>query len=178
MERQKWLVINYNLPTEPSRHRVAAWRALKKIGAVNIQQSMWLLAYNEENHSALQKISQDIESYSGEAFLMESTFFDKKHEDRIISLFNEVRDGEYSEFIGECRKYLKELDKEISVEKFTFAELEEEEVELEKLLMWHSKILSRDIFGASLQISSKSILEDITKAFDNYSELVYSNNQK
>ncbi|MGE5678529.1 MAG: Chromate resistance protein ChrB, partial [Pseudomonadota bacterium] len=52
MQRHKWLIINYNLPTEPSRHRVATWRGLKKMGAVNIQQSMWILPEDEGNYSA------------------------------------------------------------------------------------------------------------------------------
>ncbi len=74
IKKIKWLVINYNLPTEPSRHRVAIWMGLKKIGAVNIQQSMWILPDNEKNYAALKKISQDIELNNGEILLMESIF--------------------------------------------------------------------------------------------------------
>ena len=95
MEKRKWIVLNYNLPTEPSRHRVAVWRGLKKLGAANIQQSMWILGYNHENYLALQKISQDIESNSGEALVMECEFFDEKHEERVITLFNCIRDEKY-----------------------------------------------------------------------------------
>ena len=176
MKKRKWLVINYNLPTEPSRYRVATWRALKKIGALNIQQSMWVLGYNEENYSALLKISGDIESNNGEALLMESTFFDEKHEERVISLFNDIRDEEYKEFIDECEKYLKELEKEISVEKFTFAELDEEEEEFQKLISWYGKIETRDIFHALERNTAKESLEQIQKAFEEYSELVYKHN--
>lgn len=178
MEKRKWLVINYNLPTEPSRYRVATWRALKKIGALNIQQSMWVLGYNEENYSVLQKISRDIEANNGEALLMESIFSDKKHEERVISFFNDIRNEEYKEFIDECEKYLKEIEKEISVEKFTFAELDEEEEELQKLISWYGKIETRDIFHALERNTAKECLEQIQKAFEEYSELVYKHNNK
>lgn len=178
MEKRKWIVLNYNLPTEPSRHRVAVWRSLKKLGAVNIQQSMWILGYSEENYHALQRISQEIESNNGEALLMESVFFDEKHEQRVISIFNDIRDEEYKEFIDECEKYLKELEKEISIEKFTFAELEEEEEELQKLISWYGKIEVRDIFHSTLEKDTKEILEQIKRAFENYSELVYKHNNK
>lgn len=94
MEKRKWLIISYNLPTEPSRHRVAIWRGLKKLGAVNVQQSMWVLPYNESNYSVLKKISQDVESNNGECLLMESIFIDGQHEERVISLFNNIRDEE------------------------------------------------------------------------------------
>jgi hypothetical protein len=178
MEKRKWIVLNYNLPTEPSRHRVAAWRGLKKLGAVNIQQSMWVLGYNEENYLALQKISRDIEMNSGEALLMESVFFEEKHEERVISLFNDIRDEEYMEFIEKCEEYLKELKKEISIEKFTFAELEEEEEELQKLVSWYEKIKIRDTFCSLKGKTADERFEQIQKAFDEYSELVYKNNNQ
>lgn len=178
MEKRKWIVLNYNLPTEPSRLRVATWRGLKKLGAVNIQQSMWILGYNEENYSALQKISQNIESNKGEALLMESVFFEEKHEEKIISFFNNIRNEEYKEYIDECEKYLKELEKEISIEKFTFAELEEEEEELQKLISWYDKIETRDIFHSSEGNTAKKSLEQIKKAFEEYSELVYNHNNQ
>lgn len=173
MSNLKWLVINYNLPTEPSRHRVATWRGLKKIGAVNIQQSMWILPEDEENYSSLKKISGDIEANGGEAFLMESVFFDEKDEERIISIFNSMRDDEYMEFIGECKKYLKELEKEITIEKFTFAELEEEEAELEKLLSWYKRIEKRDIFSSDRGNEAREISARISEAYEGYSEMVY-----
>lgn len=178
MEKIKWIVINYNLPTEPSRLRVAIWRGLKKIGAVNIQQSMWVLPYSKENYSALEKISQDIESNNGETLLMESMFFDKRHEERVITLVNEKRDEEYREFINECGKYLKEIEKEISIKKFTFAELEEEEEELQKLISWYEKIEARDFLHSPEGNVAKDQIEEINRAFEKYSELVYQNAEK
>ena len=176
MEKRRWLVISYNLPTEPSRHRVSVWRALKKLGVINIQQSMWVLPYNEENYAALVKISEEIELNNGDSLLMDCVFFDEKHEKRIMTAFNLVRDEEYREFIGECSKYLKELEKEIRIEKFTFAELEEEEEELNKLLSWHGKIAVRDVFQAPEGKRANEMLAQIQLSFEQYSEMVYENN--
>lgn len=178
MEKRKWIVLNYNLPTEPSRYRVAVWRTLKKLGAANIQQSMWVLCYNEENYIALQKISGEIEANSGEALLMECVFFDEKHEERVISIFNNIRDEEYQEFVEKCEDFLKEIKKEISIEKFTFAELEEEEEELQKLISWYEKIETRDTFHSSGGDTAKGMLKQIHKNFEEYSELVYKHNSQ
>lgn len=178
MERIKWLVINYNLPTEPSRHRVAVWRGLKKMGAVNIQQSMWILPSTQENYAALNKLSQDIELNNGESLLMESVLFNEKHQERVIKLFNNMRDEEYQEFITECENYLKEIDKEIAREKFTFSELEEEEAEFEKLSEWYRKIKVRDIFGSFLGGEAGRILTQIKEAYESYSEMVYEKEVK
>lgn len=173
MERIKWIVLNYNLPTEPSRHRVAVWRGLKKLGAVNIQQSMWILPNSDENYSALMKICKDIELNNGEALLMESVFFSEKHQERVVKLFNNMREEEYQEFVTECDKYLMEIDKEISREKFTFSELEEEEAELEKLLLWYSKIKLRDIFSSIGGIKAGEMVNRIKETYEGYSEMVY-----
>src|SRR5215831_17921439 len=37
-EPVSWRVITYRLPAEPSRHRVAVWRELRRLGAVSLQQ--------------------------------------------------------------------------------------------------------------------------------------------
>ncbi|MEL7655723.1 MAG: Chromate resistance protein ChrB [Bacillota bacterium] len=178
MEKIRWLVISYNLPTEPSRHRVSVWRALKKLGVVNIQQSMWVLPYNDENYKSLLKISEEIELNQGDALLMDCSFFSEAHENRIITMLNDVRNEEYKEFISECGKYLKEIEKEITIEKFTFAELEEEEEELNKLISWFSKISARDAFSASERTRASEMKDQIQQAFDQYSEMVYTKNNE
>lgn len=178
MEGKAWLVISYNLPTEPSRHRVATWRALKKLGAVNLQQSMWVLPQSPENGAALESLSLEIDDAGGECLLMRSYSFRPEDEARIVSLFNAMRDAEYAEFVSECGKYLKEIDKEIAKKKFIFAELEEEEAELDKLSAWHARIAVRDIYAAAGGQAARERLGEIRAAFDAYGEMVYAHESK
>jgi len=173
MDKIKWIVLTYTLPAEPSRPRVAVWRALKKIGAVNIQQSMWVLPDYAEHLSALRKICQDIEAAGGEALLMESVFYEDEHAQRVMNLFNRIRDEEYTEFIEESGKYLREIQKEIDREKFIFAELEEEEAEFEKLSAWFVKITARDLFHASQSDAAMEKRRQIETAISGYSQMVY-----
>src|SRR5262249_10874444 len=153
------------------RHRVSVWRALKKLGVINLQQSMWVLPYQEENYEALLKISEEIEGHGGEALLIDCSFFSEEHEARVIAALNQVHDEEYKEWIDECNKYLKELEKEIRIEKFTFAELEEEEEELNKLISWHGKIALRDAFQAPEGRRAEEMLTAIRQAFEQFSEM-------
>jgi hypothetical protein len=178
MDDMKWIVLTYTLPAEPSRPRVAVWRALRKAGAVSIQQSMWALPDCEDHVRTLRKICAEIEANRGEALMMESTFFEKEHERRVTELFSRMRDEEYSEFIEECGKYLKEIEKEIAREKFTFAELEEEEAEHEKLTAWFKKIEARDLFGASLREKAVAQNQMISEAIENYSKLVFEHDME
>ena len=38
-----WIVLAYRVPNEPSRHRVALWRELRRAGALSLQQATWAL---------------------------------------------------------------------------------------------------------------------------------------
>ncbi|WUF32751.1 hypothetical protein OHB24_20610 [Kribbella sp. NBC_00482] len=49
--------------------------------------------------------------------------------------------------MSDCDKFETEVAKEIRIEKFTLAELEEEEQSLERLRRWHRDLTARDVFG-------------------------------
>ena len=172
MEQNEWIVINYSLPREPSRMRVSIWRKLKKIGAVNIQQSMWILPQAEENYNLLNKIKDDVSQNNGEAFVMKSSV-DENSKKIIIERFNTASDEEYTELLEQCGDFFKEIDKEIARENFTFAEIEENEEELNKLKEWYKKISARDFFDASLKEKCKITLTKCTDALENFCNKVY-----
>lgn len=178
MDKMKWIIINYTIPSVPSRLRVGIWRKLKKLGAVNIQNSLWVLFYNGDNYSILQGLKKEIEDNNGDLFLMEATFSYIEQEKQIITRFNDLRDEEYIEFIEKTEAYHIEIQKEIRIEKFTFGELEEEEEELNKLISWYEKIKGRDIFNSSLGEEAREKLEKVKDEFENFSELVYEFNNE
>lgn len=62
--------------------------------------------------------------------------------------WNGAREADYAELADECGKLVREIAHELEIEKFTLAELEEEESELDKLERWHARIAERDVLGA------------------------------
>ena len=60
--------------------------------------------------------------------------------------FQSERAKEYLEFGERCQEFLHEIEKETLAQKFTFAELEENEQDLLKLTRWLRKIQQRDFF--------------------------------
>jgi hypothetical protein len=89
MGARKWLMIGFHLPARPSRNRVAVWRGLRRLGAVNARNSLWLLPYTKRNRAALEKIADDIETAGGVPVLMSSKILDEGHERRVMALFSE-----------------------------------------------------------------------------------------
>ncbi|MHC1772180.1 MAG: Chromate resistance protein ChrB [Flexilinea sp.] len=178
MEYREWLTINYTLPKEPSRIRVSVWRKLKKSGAVILGQSVWLLPVNENNEAFLQKISDEIIQNNGASYIMRMIPQDENTSERIVAAFNQARDEEYSEFLEEGDDLLRELEKESGRGKFTFAELEENEDELQKLIGWYQKITERDFHGASLRPSADEKLEQCQVQLEAFSAEVYRRNDE
>jgi len=90
MDKIRWLVFSYNLPAEPTRARVWIWRKLKRLGAVNARQSLWLLPHTEENRSNLQASCAYIEKNGGTSLLLEGTALDDRVQSLIMALFREA----------------------------------------------------------------------------------------
>ena len=76
-----------------------------------------------------------------------------------------------------CAKFLAEIDHEFEIEKFTLAELDDEEAELDKLQRWHERIQRLDIYGASGAAAAAQALRDAHAALARYSTAVFEHTQ-
>jgi vacuolar-type H+-ATPase subunit I/STV1 len=156
---------------------VSLWRRLKKIGAVNLQQSVWILPLTGENHRLLCALKDEVLQNGGEAFVMKSSA-EEADRSSLTGRFNAARDEEYGELLEQCGDFFQELEKETARKNFTFAEVEENEEELEKLQEWLSKISSRDFFGAPLREKAAQAISECRKRLEDFCERVYDfNNQ-
>ena len=150
MEHITWILMTYKVPPEPAAKRVALWRRLKGMGAVYLQNGVCLLPQTEEHMRQLKMLENDAAAMGGESVLLVTTSLDKAQEDKVVGRFQADRDDQYREFIGKCDAFEAEIAREIAKEKFTYAELEEEDNELKKLQNWADKIRSLDFYGAPL----------------------------
>ncbi|MBI5252222.1 MAG: chromate resistance protein ChrB [Desulfomonile tiedjei] len=172
----RWLFFSYTLPSRPSRARVSVWRQVKKLGAVN-HQSVWVLPYSNERVSEVRKLIQDIENWKGEGLLIDGKVLNKEQEARISKAFVESRNEEYKEIIGKCEDYAKEIEFEIDRQNFIFAEVEENEEELEKLKQWLKKVEKRDIVEAPLRKAAAEKIKTCETLFQDFALKVYEHSQ-
>ncbi len=168
----KWLFFSYSLPTEPSRARVYVWRQLKKLGAVNYQ-SAWVLPHSAERIGDMKKLMGEIEKYKGESLLIEGKAVDKSQGELIEKALVASRNEEYGELIEKCEDYFKEIEHEIGRKNFIFAEVEENEEELEKLKKWMKKVEKRDVVETPLRKIAIERLKTCEKMFDDFAKTVF-----
>lgn len=173
----KWLFISYTVPSNPSRARVFVWRELKKLGAINYQ-TVWVLPYSKETIEKVQNLEKTIESYGGQVLLIEGKVVNREDEEKIINAITEARNKEYQELIEKCKDFFKEISFEIERQNFIFAEVEENEEELEKLKAWLKKIKKRDFVNAPLRRKAIKKIKECTKHFEEFSQKVYKESSK
>jgi hypothetical protein len=169
----QWVVLTYRLPAEPSRHRVAVWRELRRVGALSLQQATWAVPARSDFLAAVTRAVELVERAGGEALVFDAQPRNDVGEGRLQQLFTAEREDEWHEFLSECTKFDQEIDKEIAIEKFTAAELDEEEHNLDRLRRWHRELRGRDVFVAPSHEHAERRLKECTERLEDFAQRVY-----
>ncbi|GAA3135518.1 hypothetical protein GCM10017600_71890 [Streptosporangium carneum] len=169
----QWLVLVVKLPAEPSRHRVAVWRELRKIGALSLGQGTWAVPDVPVFADGLDRAVSLTEQAKGQAVTLRAAGRGPDDAARFQELFTAARSADWTEFLADCGKFEQELAKEIRNAKFTLAELEEEEQSLERLRRWHRDLTVRDVFGAPEAAQAGERLRQCAAACEDYAERVF-----
>jgi hypothetical protein len=167
-------VLAVRLPAEPSRHRVAVWRELRRVGALSLGQGVWALPATPAFSQGLDRAVALIERGDGDALLLDARGHDRAQAQRLEALFTASREEEWAEFIDECAKYETEVAREIAEQKFTLAELDEEEQSLERLRRWYRDLKLRDLFGAPSAGTADQQLRSCQNRLEDFAERVYA----
>jgi hypothetical protein len=173
MASPSWLLLTYKVPPEPAAKRIALWRRLKGLGAVYLQNGVCLLPKTDEHVRRLKMLENDVAEMGGEAVILETIALDRAQEEKVVARFKSDRDEQYREFIGRCADFEAEIAKERATNKFTYAELEEEDTDLKKLQSWLDKIRKLDFYGATLAEEAAARLRGCEELLDAYARQVF-----
>ena len=68
----EWLLLVYRIPREPTAGRVYVWRKLKQLGAIAVQDAVWVLPATPRTREQLQWLAAEITELGGEVSLFAS----------------------------------------------------------------------------------------------------------
>ena len=173
MVTSSWLLLTYKVPPEPAAKRIALWRRLKGMGAVYLQNGVCLLPKTDDHVRRLKMLENDIAEMAGESVILETVALDKGQEEKVLARFKADRDDAYEEFIDKCADFEREIAKETAAEHFTYAELEENDVDLKKLQGWLEKIRKLDFYGAARALEAEERLRACEVLLDTYARRVF-----
>jgi len=110
-KKLSWLLLLLRLPATHKAERVAVWRRLKKIGAVQIKTSTYLLPDEPAQYEQFQWLAQQIRDYGGDSTLVRAQEIEGLAKEKAIAIFNDARAKDYAElrkslqgFIGRRKK--------------------------------------------------------------------------
>jgi hypothetical protein len=173
MELLSWILLTYKVPSEPAAKRIALWRRLKGLGAVYLQNGVCLLPKTDDHVRRLKMLENDVAEMNGEAVLLETIALDRGQEEKVIARFKTDRNEEYRELLAKCADFEAEIAKETAAQHFTYAELEENDVDLKKLQGWLDKIRKLDFYGAALAVEAAERLKSCEGLLDAYARRVF-----
>lgn len=96
-----WLLFTYKVPNEPSARRVYVWRRLKSLGALLIQDAVWVLPAAEAAREKLRWLAAEVcEMPGGEASLWEAQQIFTGRGNGLIEQFNAQADALYQPILN------------------------------------------------------------------------------
>lgn len=173
MVSNAWLLLTYKVPPEPAARRIALWRKLKAMGAVYLQNGVCLLPKTDDHLRRLKVVENEIEEAKGEAVLLETVGLDRTQEQKVVGRFTADRDEAYREFLGKCADFEAEIERETAANHFTYAELEENDEDLEKLKGWLAKIRKLDFYNAPLSAEADTRFQHCVLLLEGYAQRVF-----
>jgi len=173
MSEITWLLLTYKVPPDPSSKRIALWRKLKGLGAVYLQNGVCLLPKTDRHVRQVKMLENDILENNGSCVILETVALDKTQEARVVTRFKADRDDAYEEIIDKCDDFEAEVAKEITASHYTFAELEENEVDLRKLQGWIRRVEALDFYGAPRADEARRRVARCETVLDDYAKRVF-----
>jgi hypothetical protein len=134
-----WLLLLFSLPTNRNTERVAVWRRLKKMGAVQIKTSTYLLPDEPAQYEQFQWLAKQIRDYGGDSTLVRAHEIESLTKERVIAIFNDARAKDY----GELRKSLQSF-----IARQKKMDAEEASSELERLTRRFREVRAVDFFDS------------------------------
>ncbi len=156
-----WVVFSYSLPSKGrSSPRVAIWRRLRRLGAVQARGRVYVLPDREECVEGFQWLAKEVQEAAGDALVMRVQQFEGVADPELIEMFRQARDEDYRELRSEMERLAGVLTRS----KGTAAERQELGDQLVRFRRRHAEVARIDFFDAPEGSRISARLDALEKA--------------
>ena len=96
-----WVLLHYKFPREPSAPRVYVWRKLKRLGALLLQDAVWVLPATPHTREDFQWLAAEIAEQGGEATLWEAQLTLAGQDEALLQQFLAHVDAAYGALLAD-----------------------------------------------------------------------------
>ena len=153
-----WTLVAYRTPAEPSTARVTAWRALHRMGGLYLGPTVCLVPAPLADRDLLGRVRIRVEGSGGTFDVLDIAAFGADAEAELRERYNAARAAEYAEIVERADAIVGELEREGRQDKFTYAEVEENEAGLTKIRQWLRRVSARDLFGCDARAGAEAAI--------------------
>lgn len=109
--KTEWIALVYSVPASPTKARVFVWRRLRALHAQALRPGMALLPNNKESLTALDALCKKIQSFSGDAVLLEMNFINPAENEAMRRRFAAADEDDLRATLKECAELLERMKK-------------------------------------------------------------------
>jgi hypothetical protein len=156
--QERWLLVTLTTGASATL-RVYAWRRLRGLGALYLQNAVCLLPERPETVTAVRRLLDRVRRDGGSGQALATLLADADEERAIIERFRAERADEYVEICSRTPAVLEEINMERARGRATYTEVEESEADVDRLRAWLARVQARDYFGADGAAEAQAAVE-------------------
>ena len=102
VRRRSWVLLAFRLPREPSTPRIALWRKLKRLGAVQLLDGLVALPLDRHNREQLEWLADSVVDAGGEATIWIGKLATAAQERQLVERMRARASADYLALIGDA----------------------------------------------------------------------------
>lgn len=106
---KRWLLLIYRIPREPTAGRVFVWRKLKQLGAIALQDAVWVLPQTQRTQEQFQWLAAEIKELNGDTTLWDADQIYATDTEALRKHFLAFVETEYHEILTALKKKDRDL---------------------------------------------------------------------
>lgn len=146
----EWVLLAYRLPREPSTPRIAVWRKLRRLGAVQLVDGLVALPAGAATIEAFDWLAEEVVEADGEAWTFQARPGSKRQHAALRAQINDAIGAEYRKLAESARDAVGEPSRRT----------------VERLRRELRRIQARDHFGAKEAEAARRAVERAVAALD------------
>lgn len=172
----QWLLLIPRVPASPSRHRVAVWRGLRRLGASSVVSGAWALPSLPDRTEAITAIRARAQTGGGNLSVF-AAVGDREEDTALLrEAFIAARRNEWAELAADCGAFEAELERGVANGELTFDQLEQHRWRMARLRNRQEELLQCNPLSMPEAHESTGRLDAATARLAHYAELVYQAN--